>query len=168
MSPNPTNAGFSFVELLISMLLVAVLYAVVLSPSEQQVRRKKFAECAERLRKSHLALNIYAADHSGAYPTIAGAQNSDEVLSLLVPKCTSDTSIFACPSSGKNGVSFAYAMGLKMTDGAAVPLVSDTATNHGKHGANVVFIDGHVEQFPQPPARELKLPNSAAWLNPKL
>lgn len=185
MSPNPTNAGFSLIELLVSMLLVAVLYSVMLGPSEEAVRRKKFAECAERLRKMHLALKIYAADNGGAFPVVAGASTAEQPLDLLVPKSTSDRSVFSCPASNGGRVSFAYVMGLKSTDDAAVPLAADVVqtpgrrgtpsfstdgsgkgANHGKHGGNVLFVDGHVEQFPPSAGRELKLPDAAVWLNP--
>ena len=196
MRPAQMNAGFSVIELLFSTLVVVVLYAVVFAPSAEQVRRKRFADCAERMRKVHLALGIYANDHDDAFPTLPTATTSEPVLGLLVPKCTSDTSIFACPGSGREvpaqgkafadgRISYAYAMDLKRKDAPTTPLLSDAqvvsksrplntfstdgkgaGNNHNGHGGNVLFIDGHVEMVE--PSRTLSLPDHAVWLNSKL
>ena len=184
------------IELLISTVILVVLYAVVFAPSAEQVRVKRFADCAERMRKIHLELGVYANEHDGAFPVLPGASGSEPVLSLLVPKCTSDTSVFACPGSGREAlaqgvpfadgrISYAYAMGLSRKDGAVVPLLADAlcasgsrasgafsmdgkgaGNNHGAHGGNVLFIDGHVEAVAA--SRSLTLPAHAAWLNSKL
>lgn len=195
-SKSPT-AGFSLIELLVSMLLAVTLYAVLVGPSAAQVRKKHLADCAENLRKIHFTLGIYGNDHNGAYPPAAGATNSEQALSVLVPKSTSDTRFFICPATGRDPlpqgrpfaerrISYAYAAGLSRSDAPAVPLLSDAhkgtapgkrrvfstdgkgaGNNHGEHGGNVLFNDGHIEQIAAQSEIDLTLPAQAVWLNPK-
>lgn len=180
MLRKPITAGFSLVELLISVLLIATLYAVVLGPSAGQVKARQFAACAENLRKIHLALGIYANEHNSAYPSAPGATSSEQPLSLLVPKCTTDTSVFTCPATGRaplrqgqafsgRRISYAYVSGLSRNDPPGTPLACDTRTgdNHKKSGGNVLFIDGHVEQVAPNPPHDLALPAHAVWLESK-
>jgi hypothetical protein len=71
MSFKPNNTGFSFVELLISMLLVGLFYAVVSAQSGEEVPEKKFADCAEHSRKMPPSLAsslvIYSAVGAGGF-----------------------------------------------------------------------------------------------------
>jgi prepilin-type processing-associated H-X9-DG protein len=120
-------------------------------PSAEQRRRAGFAECAERLRKLHLALNIYANDHNGAFPMSPGARSAEQALTLLVPKSTSDTSIFICPASGQEvlpqaqpfpsrRISYAYASGLRKSDPPMTPLASDSFSgNPSKSAGGSIF-----------------------------
>jgi len=185
MAPHSQQSGFSFVELLFAMLIVVTLYAVVLGPSKEYVQKQKLQRCAENLRKLHLTLSLYANEHDGAYPVTAGARSSDEVFSLLVPRYSTDNSLFACPGSGHAG--YAYVMGLgKETSGQTmlasdaqvngdaksegVRIFSDTngpGNNHGKAGGNILFVDGHVETSGLQATHDLRLPPGAMLLNPR-
>jgi prepilin-type N-terminal cleavage/methylation domain-containing protein/prepilin-type processing-associated H-X9-DG protein len=183
------HSGFSLVELLIGMFIALVLYAMVVGPSREYVRKQKLQRCAENLRKLHMILSFYANEHDGAFPTGAGARSSDEVLAALVPRYTSDRSFFACPATGHSGDSqpdFACVTGLR-ADSVAALLASDAQVdarpklrgakvfadsegtrggNHGKAGGNLLFTDGHVETIGTEAPRDLSTPPGATLLNP--
>jgi prepilin-type processing-associated H-X9-DG protein len=95
------------------------------SGSADPERRKK--ACAQNLRKVHLALEIYARDSGDKYPVAPGARTSEEALDVLVPRYSSDTSIFICPASRDSSlpggesfrnrrISYAYFMGRRSGD----------------------------------------------------
>jgi hypothetical protein len=57
------------------------------------------AACQQNLQKIYLAAEIYAKDSAGRFPVVASARTSEEPLNLLVPRYTSDTSVFICPGA---------------------------------------------------------------------
>jgi prepilin-type processing-associated H-X9-DG protein len=133
---NRPNGGFSYIELLVSLAIIVILYAVFLGPSSRQMQEKRKAECSHQLQQIYLSITAYAADHDGAYPSVRGAMSPSQPLSLLVPKYTSDTSIFICPGSGDSAlpggqpfenrrISYAYYMGLHSDAGVQAPVLSD-------------------------------------------
>ncbi len=136
------NHGFSLVELLIVMALVACAYAFMLGPGTawSQVRAK--ARCAQQLQQMHAALALYATEHDGAFPSSTDARTSEPVLSQLVPLYTTDTSIFICPGSAHSALpgaqpfadrrcSYAYVAGLKRDAAPDQVLASDAQAGTG-------------------------------------
>src|SRR5689334_21609243 len=109
MRPPRRNSGFAMIELLVVLVISLVLYTVALGPVRSYLGGKKRSECTENLRKLHLVLTLYANEHGGAFPV--GHAHSDEALALLVPKSTSDATIFHCPASEKKSC-YAYVSGL--------------------------------------------------------
>jgi prepilin-type processing-associated H-X9-DG protein len=98
-------------------------------------QRKKKAECELNLQKIHIALQVFANAHAGCYPSNAAAVTSEDVLDLLVPKYTVDTSVFVCPASQDRPlasaeslkgqkISYAYYMGQRQSDASGL-LMSD-------------------------------------------
>lgn len=98
-------------------------------------RRRDLAGCQKNLQKIYLALSIYRNDN-GAFPLDAGAETSEVPLSGLIPKCTTDTSVFICPGSGdpalpqderfaQRRISYAYYMGRATNDDPSEILVTD-------------------------------------------
>lgn len=188
MLPSQKRTAFALVELLVAMFIVVVLYAVVVGPSREYLQRQKLARCAENLRKLHLTLTLYANEHDGAFPAADGARNSEEALAALVPRYSSDRSIFTCPATGRTGSQsdFAYVAGLRK-DGPVSLLASDSQVNaepkpvgakvfadaegtrggnHGKAGGNLILTDGHAETIGTATPRDLSLPPGARILNP--
>ncbi len=105
------------------------------SASHQRTQKQL---CADNLQKTFLALQIYANDF-GKFPATTNAQTSEDVLSLLVPKYSADTSIFICPGGRdsqipfqadlhKYKISYAYYMG-RDTNSALAVLLSDRQIN---------------------------------------
>ncbi len=155
-------SGFAMIELLVVLVIALVLYTMALGPVRSYLDGKRRSECAEHLRKLHLVLTLYANEHHGAFP--AGAANSDEAFALLVPKCTTDTSIFHCPVSEKKEC-YSYLSGL--TKDQSGPLVIDGQAFHGNSPGNVLYIDGHIDAFPPVGPRLPALPPKATLLDPK-
>jgi prepilin-type N-terminal cleavage/methylation domain-containing protein/prepilin-type processing-associated H-X9-DG protein len=65
-----TSRGFSLVELLCVITIIAVL-ASMLSPALQRMRLSaQSVACASNLRQIGIAVNLYVADHDNTYPCI--------------------------------------------------------------------------------------------------
>ena len=128
--------GFSLLELLFSMAIILILYVTMLGPGSKFGQARRKAACAVNLTQMHMSLSLFAAEHDGAYPIVAGVANSEAPLSQLVPQYTTDTSIFICPGTSdaslpgaqpfaQRRISYAYYMGLKRDASPDAPLVSD-------------------------------------------
>jgi prepilin-type N-terminal cleavage/methylation domain-containing protein len=153
---NHPRGGFSLIELLIVVALMLVLMTMYYgagSPTHQ-TRMKK--GCEENLQKIYVSMDIYATDNHGNFPQAAGARTSEEVLDVLVPRYTADTSIFICPGSKdaslpagesfrKSTISYAYYMGRSTAD-KNEPLMSDRQidTESKRVGENVFSSDGKM------------------------
>jgi hypothetical protein len=111
--------------------------------------------CEKNLQNIYSALEIYAADNKGKYPAATNARTSEEVLSLLIPKCTTDTSVFICPgtkdkplpqgqSFADRKISYVYYMGWRKDSPAGSPLLSDRQINDlpKKQGEQLFSPDG--------------------------
>ena len=117
-------------------------------------RRREMAACQGNLEKIYLALSLYRADNS-AFPALPAARASEEPLSLLVPKCTTDTEIFICPGSsdkplpegerfGGGRISYAFYMGRMANDNPQDILLSDWQVDSApkKAGQPLFSLDG--------------------------
>ena len=143
---NPANrrsnigrSAFSILELLFVVALLLILFTMYWSSSSGSRQQKLQLSCQTNLQKLHIALEIFANDHAENLPATPGARVAQEPLDLLVPKYTSDTSVFVCPGSKDpvppsgepirtRKISYAYYMGRKLTD-ASEPLMSDRQVN---------------------------------------
>src|SRR5271168_3467943 len=144
------HTGFSLIELLVVVALIAILSAMMYGFASGKHQRTQKQLCADNLQKIYLALQIYANEFKGALPDATNSQTSEEPLNELVPKYTTDTSIFVCPGgrdaeipSGepltRNKISYAYYMGLRL-DAAPVVLMSDRQVNtESKRAGEFVF-----------------------------
>ena len=91
------RAGFSLIELLVVIALILILSTMYWGSTSNSRRRQQQAACQSNLQKIYVALQIYANDHGGAFPCVAGARTSEEPLSELVPHYTVDTSSVHLP-----------------------------------------------------------------------
>jgi prepilin-type N-terminal cleavage/methylation domain-containing protein len=116
------SRGFSLVELLVTLALMIVLATMLFGFSSAKRQRTAKQLCGDNLQKIFLALQIYANDSRGNFPRVTNAVTSEDALDLLVPKYSTDTSIFICPggrdsaipdsdSLRKHKISYAYFMG---------------------------------------------------------
>jgi prepilin-type N-terminal cleavage/methylation domain-containing protein/prepilin-type processing-associated H-X9-DG protein len=128
-------AGFSLIELLITLALMVILTTMMYGFASAKHQRTQIQLCADNLQKIYLAMQIYANDFGGRLPENTNAQTSEAVLDELVPRYTVDTSIFICPGGrdsqipsgeplAKHKISYAYYMGRRL-DTPQVVLMSD-------------------------------------------
>lgn len=134
--------GFSYIELLISTAIVGICYTTLLGPGSALGQSQRKAACARQLSQLHQCLVLFAAEHDGAFPAVAGATTSEAPLSQLVPLYTTDTSLFICPGSKDAAlpgaepfaglrISYGYYMGLKRDATSSTPLISDAQAGTG-------------------------------------
>ncbi|HEV7404806.1 MAG TPA: type II secretion system protein [Chthoniobacteraceae bacterium] len=157
MRLSPRRHGFSYVELLVSTTIIGILYLIYLGPGSRGHEMKAKAECAQRMAQLHLSLAMYAQDHEGAFPAVAGATSADGPLDLLVPQYTADTSLFICPAGVPSAlpaampiagrrISYAYYMGVKTgPDDATTPLLTDSQIDTAPRlSGDRLFAEKHV------------------------
>jgi prepilin-type N-terminal cleavage/methylation domain-containing protein/prepilin-type processing-associated H-X9-DG protein len=133
-------AGFALIELLavaaILLLLFVLYWGSSTSDNQQREARK---DCQTNLQKIYMAMDIYANEHAGKFPELAGARTAEEALDALVPRYTVDTAVFICPgtkdpplpagqSFREHKISYSYYMGRRAADSQQV-LMSDQQVN---------------------------------------
>jgi type II secretory pathway pseudopilin PulG len=149
-----SDGAFSLLELLLVLVIIIILTTLSASRLTTSAKKRELAACASNLQKIYLALGFYRNDN-GAYPYLAEAQTSAGPLSLLVPKGTTDTSIFICPGSGdkplpesvpfaKYRISYDYYMGRTTNSDPQDIIVSDwqVDTLPKKQGSRIFSPDG--------------------------
>ncbi len=147
---NLRRNGFSLIELLITIAILAVLSAMLYGFGSASHQRSQEKLCADNLQKIFVAMQIYANDFGGRTPVDTNAATSETPLGLLAPKYTADTSIFICPGgrdpqipSGQplagNKISYAYYMGQRL-DGPQSAVMSDRQVSTApKRAGDLVF-----------------------------
>lgn len=142
---RPPLVAFSLIELLVVVALIALAFALLESDLSPTHRQSQAELCSDNLQKIFLAAQIYANDFR-VFPLNTNARTSEPVLNLLVPRYTSDRSIFVCPwthdpdiPSGapldKYKISYAYYMGRGTNAGPGDFLLSDRQINTLSKGA---------------------------------
>src|SRR4051794_4495795 len=142
--------AFSLIELLVSVALILILTTMYWGGNSASHQRKQQIVCQKNLEKIFMSMEIYATDHGSKFPEIMGARTSDEPLDKLVPKYTSDTSIFICPGSKASAlpagesirnrkISYAYYMGRRSTDAQEVLLSDKQVDTKPKSAGQLVF-----------------------------
>ncbi len=137
-TPTPF-AGFSLIELLVTVALILILTTMYWSPNTSSRQRQLKTACQRNLQNIYIAMEIYANEHGGRFPESTNARTSGQALDLLVPRYTSDTSMFTCPGSKdstiapgqsllRHKISYAYYMGRSLTNTQQV-LMSDKQIN---------------------------------------
>lgn len=130
------SGGFTLIELMVVITVILIMYAMMYGPAQKSYQDKRLVLCQKNLQMIDIALKIYAADYHESYPLVPGAATAEIPLSLLVPRCTTETAIFVCPGSARRRlpeaqpfvdrkISYAYYMGRTTHDGADAILLSD-------------------------------------------
>lgn len=128
--PFPTRtakAGFKLIELLVVVAIIFILTAMYWNFAGRSARTSQRKACAKNLQRTLIAMQIYATEHEGRFPVVAGARTSAEALDGLLPKYTVDASAFTCPASkdaallsgvsiARQKISYAYYMGRRQSD----------------------------------------------------
>jgi prepilin-type processing-associated H-X9-DG protein len=173
-----TVSGFSMLELLVVVGIMMILTTLYWRSTTGTGHGQPLAACQRNLERLYIAFEVYANDQGGRFPATANARTPEEVLSVLVPHYTADTSLFVCPNSKDHApetwpvanwrISYAYYMGLRLTNADQV-LVTDRqvdalpkasgqlifsnngkppGNNHRASGGNLLFADGHAQASP--------------------
>jgi len=135
--------------MLITLALMLIMSVMLYGFGSRSHQAKQKKACQKNLLKIHLALEIFANEHEGAFPTMPGAQTSEEPLALLVPHYTADASLFICPGSKdstiasgesfiRRNISYAYFMGRRLSE---LP--------------EVLMTDRQVDTLPKSPAQPI-------------
>lgn len=106
------RAGFSLVEILVALGIVAVLAVMITSATQPAIRRSQSAKCLSNLKQIGLLMLRYAGDHNGV---------------LATPGTSSDTNIASWPVALKD-----YDVVLKQSDVLICP--SDPDPNKKANG----------------------------------
>ncbi len=99
---RPANAGFSVVELLVALGVIAIISAVLFPVFVTARRDARMTACASNLHQVGLSLRMYANDNNGDYPPNnvyirdAVGDHGQLVWGLLTPY-THNTQVFHCP-----------------------------------------------------------------------
>ena len=134
--PPRSACGFSLIELLCVVVVLVILTVMVdnrLAGSRNRTTRER---CRKNLLEISIALNFYAGDNHGNFPLVKGATSPAAPLSLLIPRCTTETAMFICPgtsdpplpegeSFARRRISYAYYMGQSTNLAPGDPLLSD-------------------------------------------
>lgn len=190
-----SRVGFSLLELLLTLVIILILTTLYWSPNRANRQMALQSACRSNLQKIYIAMEIYAGDHAGKFPIVASARTSAQGLEPLVPRYSSDTSIFICPGSSDSApggqslknrvISYAYYMGRASTNQQV--LITDRqvdaqpkttgqlvfssdgkapGNNHRQFGGNFLFCDGRVEASSPKASIPLALSPGETLLNP--
>jgi len=144
------EGAFSLLELLLVVALILVLTTIYWGSSAPSRQRSAKVACQKNLLKLYIGMEIFANEHGGSFPSLAGARRSEEVLDQLVPRYDSDTSIFICPGSRdtllpagesllKRKISYAYYMGRSLTNAQDVLLTDKQVDTKPKAAGQWLF-----------------------------
>jgi prepilin-type N-terminal cleavage/methylation domain-containing protein/prepilin-type processing-associated H-X9-DG protein len=111
------RCGFTLIELLVVIAIIGILAAALLPALAKAKEKGRRAVCANNLRQIALAMNMYADDQGGFYPTcsvLADIPNQDcagqgtkgfaQLARLLVNTgYMKSTKVFVCPSDRYDG-----------------------------------------------------------------
>jgi hypothetical protein len=143
------SSAFSLIELLVVVAVLIILTTLYWNhgPSKRDI---DLTACGENLEKIYLAMEIYARDNAAKFPVTTNAVTSEDVLALLVPHYTSDTSVFLCPARGGSPlpdgksfrdwkISYAYYMGRRSTDIDTAVMSDEQVDTFSKSAGDMVF-----------------------------
>ncbi len=159
--------GFTLVELLVALGIIAVLTGVGVPVYQRVVQGSRAAACVSNLRQLGVALNLYLGEHNMVMPTMkAGRTTLDEeapVIDNTLNTYAGSPRVFACPAdtSGlavKSGTSYYWNVALNgqavatlnflhLNGGPAlIPILSDKQAFHPYTDTkvNILYADGHA------------------------
>jgi len=160
--------GFTLVELIVSMGIMAILATLILFASNRWIDRGRSVACISNLRNLGVALQSYLGDHQQKMPAIAaGRASKDEdvpVIDTVLLEYAGSAKAFACPAdralAARTGTSYYWNSAMSsqnlltlnflnfVQDATKIPLLCDKEGWHvnTEHNVNFLYADGHVAQ----------------------
>ncbi|MFA5506354.1 MAG: prepilin-type N-terminal cleavage/methylation domain-containing protein [Vulcanimicrobiota bacterium] len=83
--PLRKNTGFTLIELMIVIAIIAILAAILVPNMVRARSRSQLTACTTNLRNIATALEMYNVDFSGRYPTDFGILTPNYI--KVVPEC---------------------------------------------------------------------------------
>ena len=166
---NRSRHGFTLVEIIVVMAIVAVLVAIAFPVSSRVIQSGKATGCVSNLRNLGIALHLYLGEHNQMMPNLqAGRQSISQdipVIDNTLNAYVRDTRVFACPADNQGlaastGTSYYWNSVLSnqsvtnlrflLANGqnSEIPVLSDKEGFHPytSNKVNLLYADGHASQ----------------------
>ena len=88
------SAGFTLIELLVVISIIALLAGIALPVYTQVQERGAQTKDLSNAKQIGLGLKLYASDHDGQFPVVAGAGTANEAFAQLIPQYVPTEKIF--------------------------------------------------------------------------
>ena len=181
--------GFTLIELLVVIAIIAILASMLLPVLARAREEGRRAACKNNLKQIATACAMYSMSNNEVYPCNAaypGTLNNGTTLGLLYEDQVSDPNLFMCksdpgrkPTIDAAGLvqssSYAFAQYMISANSSSnLELAADTPAissdgayagppaSHADGGANVAFVDAHVDWFDKP--KNLRTQTATSWL----
>ena len=164
-----SKCGFTLVELIVVMAIIAILIAIAFPATAHVVANSRAAGCVSNLRNIGAALDLYLGDHSQIMPALAAGRTSTSqnvpVIDNTLNAYVRDSRVFACPAdtqgiAAATGTSYYWNSALNGQSSAnlkflfangqnsEIPLLSDKEGFHpyATNKVNLLYADGHASQ----------------------
>lgn len=166
---SETARGFTLIEILVAIAIVAVLAGVGVPAYQRIVQSSRAAACVSNLRQLGTALNLYLGEHNMTMPTLKAGRTTladdGPVIDNTLNAYASNPRVFACPSdtaglAAKSGTSYYWNVALNgqalatlnflhLNGGPAlIPILSDKQAFHPytETRVNILYADGHADK----------------------
>lgn len=159
------HAGFSLIELLVTMSIIAILASLLVPAVIVGTRRAGTVKCMSNLRQLGIAVRLYSSEHQGRLPSARSfgtETNVQKVLgaiqNLLSPHVHGNAEIFRCPADKRSGPAerrMSYEWNVSL-NGRILYRIDETDNGESKSfllrdlepwhegRRNAVFSDGHA------------------------
>lgn len=98
VQPNIRRDGFTLVEILIVLAILALLAAIAFSVASRVREKGRAATCSSHLKQIALAMQQYVQDFDGQYPHGGSVGIDQKTWPSLLKQYCRDSQIFICPT----------------------------------------------------------------------
>lgn len=159
ISSGRRATGFTLIEVLIVMAVIALLSALLLSAFTQVREKARMATCSSNLRQIGLAMRLYVQDYRGIYPDVTFPPAPvrlcawpDRIISYV-----KTPQVFWCPS---------FPQGEYRPGCAAPNEAEDNLAFDGSYAANALISRLNEARIPTPSQTITVLDGKGKWVNP--
>lgn len=108
VSFKPLRAGFTLLELLSAVMIVAILAGLLYPVGSSAIRKGHAAKCTANLRQIGVALHAYAGENNNYYPKLSDGVGKDWDQSAIAPYLPNradgrQSKVFICPAAKYKG-----------------------------------------------------------------